>query len=76
MMSPCQKELIKVIGEILEAYPDYRLGQLVTNLPLLVGQGTADAASIIEDDVMLEAAKQHLEDLQARVAVAVDAAIP
>jgi hypothetical protein len=69
MMTPCQRELIKVIGQILDVQPDYRLGQLITNLPFLVGQDATDAATTIEDDALLESARLHLEDLRARIAL-------
>lgn len=55
-------ELIKAIAELCERYPHWRLGQLIANVA-----GWADVNIWdVEDDQLLAAAKEHLEQLAAR----------
>lgn len=59
MSTPNQSELFSVLAELARRYPDWRLGQLVTNVAGWADQDIWD----VEDQQLLEAAKHHLEEL-------------
>ena len=58
---PCQRraELLAVLAQLCERYPGWRFGQLVANLASWADQEIWD----VEDEQLLEAARQHLEQL-------------
>ena len=56
MIQPQRDELLTLIAEMSELYPDWRLGQLLINL-----SNFADAeAWDINDDQLISAARKHL----------------
>lgn len=59
MNSQRRAELLTVIAELCQRYPDWRLGQLVANVAGWADQEIWD----VEDDQLLEAARLHLEQL-------------
>lgn len=58
MRTAIQQELLQTLGQIFDICPELRLGQLVTNLPMLVRQATRTCD--IEDVELLEAARKNL----------------
>ena len=50
-------ELLESIAELQRRYPEWRLGQLITNVAGWVDQDIWD----VEDEQLLEAARSHLD---------------
>ena len=62
MMTPERSELLNALAELSERYPQWRLGQLVSN-----GAGWSDVDIWdVEDDLLLSAVRSHLERLANR----------
>src|SRR5207248_11007763 len=59
MNNKARLELMEVIAELCERYPDWRLGQLVENLSGWADQEVWD----VEDEQLLHAARLHLQQL-------------
>ena len=57
MKNQCRGEVLSAIAELWERYPDWRLGQLISNVAGWADQDVWDA----EDDRVLEAARLHLQ---------------
>lgn len=53
-------DLLAAITRLCERYPNWRLGQLVANVAGWADQDIWD----VEDEQLLEAARQHLEQLE------------
>jgi hypothetical protein len=52
--------LLAAIAQLCERYPNWRLGQLLANVSGWADQEIWD----VEDEQLLEAARQHLEQLE------------
>ena len=64
MKAPTREELLRIIGELCRRYPHWRFGQLVANV-----SGWADVDIWdVEDEQLLDAAKEHLRQLESRSA--------
>jgi hypothetical protein len=59
MNSQERAELLAMIAELSQRYPDWRLGQLVANVAGWADQEIWE----IEDEQLLEAARLHLQQL-------------
>ena len=59
MNSQQRAELLAVVAQLCQRYPDWRLGQLVANVAGWADQEIWD----VEDEQLLEAARLHLEQL-------------
>jgi hypothetical protein len=59
MNIPSRGELLAILAELSQRYPDWRLGQLVANVAGWADQEIWD----VEDEQLLEAARLHLEQL-------------
>ncbi len=67
MRSPeTRQELLRVLSELSEEYPQARLGQLVSNLATLAKGPTVEAIWDAEDEELLEAAKRQLKIFRTR----------
>ncbi len=66
-----RQELFQVLAELNHAQPDVRFGQLITNLSYLARGLSAEAAWDVEDDELLTAARQQLEQCRAKRAAGV-----
>jgi hypothetical protein len=55
-MTKERQELLKLMGELSDKYPDWRLGQLVLNAATFADAECWDA----EDNQLIQAIKQHL----------------
>ena len=65
-MSDQRRELLRLLAELSEESPDVRFGQLIANLSYL-GRGLAvESVWDIEDEKLLRAAREHLEQWRAR----------
>ena len=62
-MNKCDRtELLDTLAELQRRYPEWRLGQLISNVAGWADQNIWD----IEDDQLLAAAKEHLQALAQR----------
>jgi hypothetical protein len=61
MIASTKKELLSILEELSKIAPEVRFGQLIVNLSYLAKGLTPDAAREIEDDELLAAAREHLE---------------
>jgi hypothetical protein len=59
MNSQQRADLLTVIAELCQRYPNWRLGQLVANVAGWADQEIWD----VEDEQLLEAARLHMEQL-------------
>ena len=66
MMSETRQELLRVLSELSEEYPQARLGQLVSNLATLAKGPTVEAIWDAEDEELLAAAKRQLKIFRTR----------
>ncbi len=67
-MTPERKEILRLLEEFAERYPDWRFGQLVMNVTNLANDGTPRNIWDIEDGDFLRAARSHLQHLSERAA--------
>jgi hypothetical protein len=72
MMNPVRRDVLNVLAELSEAAPEIRLGQLMANLSYLARGMSKESIWDVEDEELLEAARNHLEQwrLQQRTEVA------
>jgi hypothetical protein len=54
-------ELLEAISELRVLFPDWRIGQLVSNLVMATGATDAGAVWDVEDDQLLAAARRLIE---------------
>ena len=54
-------ELLRVLGELGDIFPDWRFGQLVANVATAAGGPRVEAIWDSEDDELLAAARRLLE---------------
>ncbi len=60
MNSQPRADLLATVAQLWERYPNWRLGQLIVNVAGWVDEEIWD----VEDEQLLEGARQHLEQLQ------------
>jgi hypothetical protein len=61
MIEKTRLELLKVLTELSEQFPEVRLGQLISNLAALTKGPQVETIWDAEDKELLEAAKKQLE---------------
>jgi hypothetical protein len=61
MKNETRRELLAILDELSEVAPDVRFGQLVTNLSYLARGLANESVWDVEDDELLAAAREHLE---------------
>jgi len=59
-------ELLSVLEQLSVEAPDLRMGQLIANLSYLARGPANESVWDVEDDELLAAARQQLEDLKER----------
>jgi hypothetical protein len=57
-----KREILTILNELVEQCPDVRFGQLIVNLSYIARGPTPEAAWDMEDDELLTATKNHIED--------------
>ncbi|MCA9109414.1 MAG: hypothetical protein KDA52_05680 [Planctomycetaceae bacterium] len=62
MIPETRRELIQILSELSEQFPDMRLGQLVSNLAMASRGADASATWDVEDKELLKAARRWLAD--------------
>lgn len=66
MTSPMRHEVLQVLAELSEVMPEVRFGQLLVNLSYLARGPSSDAIWDMEDEELLKAARQCLEEWRSR----------
>jgi hypothetical protein len=66
MISPVRKEILRRLVPLSESTPDVRFGQLIANLSYLAVGPKAEAVWEMEDEQLLDAIRQHIEDFSER----------
>jgi hypothetical protein len=66
MSSAVRQELLRVLAELSEVYPEVRLGQLIANLSYLARELSNESIWDVEDEELLNAARKHLQEWRAR----------
>ena len=61
MIDPVRQEVLEVLAELSVAVPEVRLGQLIANLSYLARGLSSESIWHMEDDELLAAAREHLE---------------
>jgi len=59
MMSRQQADVLAILAEVCNKYPDWPLGQLVANVAVWADEDIWD----LDDEELLQAAQAHLEQL-------------
>ena len=70
MIDPARREILQHLERISELAPEVRFGQLVANLVFLAAGPWNETLWDLEDDELLEAIRQHVNDLEQREATA------
>lgn len=66
MISPTQQEILNLVAQLRELSPDVRLGQLFAHLGFLAEDRFGRTLWDLEDEQLLEVARQHRAELSAR----------
>ncbi|HZW29499.1 MAG TPA: hypothetical protein VFF52_02265 [Isosphaeraceae bacterium] len=67
MTSPERQDLLRALGELSEAFPEWRFGQMIANLAVVARGATTEAIWDVEDDERHAAIQRHLEQRRATV---------
>ena len=65
MTSDTRRELLAALDELSSRFPEWRLGQMITNLATFVRGPDVSAIWDAEDEEFIDAARQLLESSQA-----------
>lgn len=68
MISTHRQEILRLLERLSELTPDVRFGQLIANLSYLAIGPTNEAIWDMDDDQLLAAIRQHIEDLSEQAA--------
>jgi hypothetical protein len=66
MIDPVRREVLEVLAELSQVVPEVRLGQLLANLSYLARGLSNEAIWDMEDEELLVAAREHLEEWRSR----------
>lgn len=66
MINPVRQEILRHLERISELAPDVRFGQLVANMAFLAAGPWDETLWDLEDEKLLSALRQHLNDLSTR----------
>jgi hypothetical protein len=66
MIDPVRREVLEILAELSEVAPEIRLGQLMVNLSYLSRGLSNEAIRDMEDEELLAAAREHLEQWRSR----------
>jgi hypothetical protein len=61
MNDPVRQGVLKGLGELSAAFPEWRLGQMIANLAVVARGATAEAVWDVEDEELLAAIRRHLD---------------
>jgi hypothetical protein len=68
-MKPSRAELLQVLGELSELFPDWRFGQMVANVATAARGPAVEGIWESEDEELLAAARRLVERNQGRAHV-------
>jgi hypothetical protein len=68
MITTQRQEILRLLERLSELTPDVRFGQLIANLSYLAVGPTNEAIWDMEDEQLVAAIRQHIEDLSQRSA--------
>jgi hypothetical protein len=63
MMTPARKEALELLGELSAAWPDMRLGQLLTSLATAARGPQVESIWDLEDEELIRVARRQLDRL-------------
>jgi hypothetical protein len=66
MINPVRDEILRLLARLGELTPDVRFGQLIANLSYQALSPTAEAIWEMEDEQLLDAIRQRIDDLSER----------
>ena len=66
MIDPVRRDVLHALAELSEVAPEVRLGQLLANLSYLAKGLSNESIWDMEDEELLRAAREHLEQWRAR----------
>jgi hypothetical protein len=66
MSNPLRQDVLLALSALSEAFPEWRLGQMVANLAVTARGATVESIWDVEDDELLAAINQHLDRRKAR----------
>lgn len=66
MIQSTQQQLLKVLAELCDRSPDVRFGQLLAHLGFLAQDRGSSGLWEVEDQELLAAMQQHLDELSRR----------
>ena len=72
MIDPVRQEILLLVAELSEVAPEVRLGQLMANLSYLARGLSKEAIWDMEDEELLAAAREHLDQWRSRRGTGVD----
>jgi hypothetical protein len=64
MTSPERQDLLRALGELSAAVPEWRFGQMIANLAVVARGATTESIWDVEDDELLAAIRRQLERRQ------------
>jgi hypothetical protein len=70
MTSPDREDLLRALGELSEAFPEWRFGQMIANMAVVARGATTQAIWDVEDDELRAAIQRHLDRRRASAAAA------
>jgi hypothetical protein len=59
-MNTTRQEILKALAELSDKYPDWRFGQMVSNVSFWAKEPTVEAIWDVEDEQFLAALEKHL----------------
>jgi hypothetical protein len=66
MTNSSRQNILLALGKLSEAYPEWRIGQMIANLAVAARGATAEAIWDVEDEELLAAINSHLDRRRAR----------
>lgn len=61
-----KREILRVLSDLDEHIPEVRFGQLIANLSVIARGPAPESVWDMEDDELLRAARDHIEDFERR----------
>ena len=61
MTNPLRQDILRALGELSEAFPDWRLGQMIANLAVTARGATTEAIWDMEDDELLALGGEYFD---------------
>jgi hypothetical protein len=66
MIDPARQDLLQAIGDLSDAFPEWRLGQMIANLAVVARGATGEAIWDVEDEELLAAIRDQIEKRRLR----------